>query len=534
MTNLIGQTLLNQYRVEHFVAAGGMGAVYRVWDTKRNVPLAMKVLHSDLADDPQIFKRFQREAQALQQLRHPHIVPFYGMYQDSGTVFILQAFIEGASLKDILREHKTGLPLGEALVYIKAVCAALGYAHQQGIVHCDIKPANILVSQAGEIYLTDFGISKFTGGTATSTFVAGTPAYMAPEQVRGRGIAPATDVYALGVMAFEMLSGQRPFTGTEPATAAGGNTISERIRYGHLQVTPPNLSEIRPSIESSVSQVLMQSLAKSPQQRYTDAPNFFYALCKAVNQQPKFVPAFATLSTQPGQTFSAADTLSNYQPPGTEIKNHSRRTKQTGVAVVGGLFLCLAIVLLPRLPMPPDTAPGNPPAWEGIESSPIVQETGDLSMNTLESVPTSEQVIAPKSTLTALPPSSPTYTPTATKQSGPPFDEEKPEEFIRWYFEIVCAERNYEYLWQFMTQSFKNKNSQGGFDEYVRMWDANERVEVGDIVYIETIQGMRKYNVALVFHYKRDGYKPQSMKVNYYLSFDNGLGHWQFDRPDIP
>src|SRR5512136_2201272 len=125
--NVLGQTLLNQFRVDAFIASGGMGVVYRVWDLKRNVPLAMKVLHSELAEDPVIFKHFQREANALKKLAHPNIVPFYGLFQTSEYSFLLQRFIDGPSLKDILKSHQgKPLPKEEVLVYMKALCAALG------------------------------------------------------------------------------------------------------------------------------------------------------------------------------------------------------------------------------------------------------------------------------------------------------------------------------------------------------------------------------------------------------------------------
>src|SRR3990170_8305007 len=171
---IIGQILLGQYQVDSFVASGGMGAVYRVWDLKRNVPLAMKVLHADLAEDPAVFKRFQREARALQKLAHPNIVPFYGLYQTRGMAFLLERFIDGPSLKDTLRLRKgKPLPLGEALIYLKALSSALGYAHAHNVVHCDVKPGNVMVYQGGSIYLTDFGVARHAESTTTTLGFSG-------------------------------------------------------------------------------------------------------------------------------------------------------------------------------------------------------------------------------------------------------------------------------------------------------------------------------------------------------------------------
>jgi serine/threonine-protein kinase len=297
MANLIGQTILNQYRVDEFIASGGMGAVYRVTDLKRNCPLAMKVLHADLADDPTVFKRFRREAQALQKLRHPNVVPFYGLFQEKGQTFLLEEFIEGNSLQAILRE-RNGLPLpvDEVMVYMKGLCAALHYAHTNNIVHCDVKPGNVMVDRQGKIFLTDFGIARFVGTTTTTTLgIAGTPAYMAPEQIVGRGISPVTDIYALGVILFEMLVGQRPFRGTEPETAAGGDTPSDRIRYAHLRLPPPNPRQINPNISPTLAQVVLRALEKNPTARFRSTLEFFTALCQAAQTQPNQVSDETTI-----------------------------------------------------------------------------------------------------------------------------------------------------------------------------------------------------------------------------------------------
>jgi hypothetical protein len=297
MSNIINTVLLQQYRVDAFVASGGMGAVYRVWDLKRNAHLAMKVLHSDLADDPSVFKRFKREANALKRLTHPNIVPFYGLYETLDFAFLLEHYVDGPSLKDVLRRHKgKALSIEEALIYLKVLSAALGYAHANGVVHCDVKPGNVMIDHGGRIYLTDFGIARHAESTTTTLGVAGTPAYMAPEQLRGEPVTPATDVYALGVMLFEMLTGQRPFRGTEAGTEKGGATANERIRYGHLHLQPPNPYSLNGSIPSNVSNVILKALSKQPAQRYNSALGFFEAACLAAGVQNRGVASQATLT----------------------------------------------------------------------------------------------------------------------------------------------------------------------------------------------------------------------------------------------
>ena len=341
-TNLLNQTLLNQYRVDAFVASGGMGAVYRVWDLKRNVPLAMKVLHAELAEDPTVFKRFQREARALQKLAHPNIVPFYGLFQTHDTVFLLERYVDGPTLKEILQQRQgQPLPPEEALIYLKALCAALGYAHVKGVVHCDVKPGNVMIDPGGNIYLTDFGIARHADSTTTTVGAAGTPAYMAPEQVRGEQVTPATDVYALGVMLFEMLTGQRPFRGSETSTESAGPTAAERIRYAQQHLQPPDPCTINPMISPDMAQVVMRALVKQPEGRYRSAQELFETACSTVNITPQNVPDRIASLPVPGLAAGAAQ-----MPIGAAQVGPAARTfSYTGLAfVLGGLLL--AVVLL--------------------------------------------------------------------------------------------------------------------------------------------------------------------------------------------
>jgi hypothetical protein len=365
--NLIGRTLLNQFRIDSFVASGGMGAVYRVWDMKRNVPLAMKVLHADLAEDPSIFKLFQREAQALEKLAHPNIVPFYGLHQAEGLAFILQLFVDGPSLKDILRDNQ-GRPLSveDSLIYLKAVSAALGYAHANGIVHCDIKPGNVMIDRGGVIYLADFGIARFSEGTVTTTFAgAGTPAYMAPEQVRQEPVMPVTDVYALGVMLFELLTGVRPFRGGGEAGDKAGSTTAERIRYEHLHLPPPDPHYFNPALPSDLKHVLWTAMAKEPHRRYQNTQALYLAACQAAGVAAGSVPdrvrllpagavsAAATLpyptlaQTTPARPAGGAAATVPPEPPGavTDAVARSRRSPWLWVTAGGLILLFLAILV---------------------------------------------------------------------------------------------------------------------------------------------------------------------------------------------
>jgi serine/threonine-protein kinase len=299
-TDLINQVLLNQYRVDAFIASGGMGTVYRVWDLKRNVPLAMKVIHADLADDPSMAKRFKREANALKKLAHPNIVPFYGLYQTAEFAFLLERYVDGPSLKDILRKsHRKTLPFDETLTYLKALSAALGYAHANGVVHCDVKPGNVMVDQGGNIYLTDFGIARHTESTTTTLVTTGTAAYMAPEQIRGEPVSPATDIYALGIILFEMLTGQRPFKAEGIAAESSGSNTVERIRLAQLLLPSPNPITINPTLNEDLVHVIMKAMEKEADKRYISTYDLFAAACKAMNCQAELLPDRITTSEPP-------------------------------------------------------------------------------------------------------------------------------------------------------------------------------------------------------------------------------------------
>jgi eukaryotic-like serine/threonine-protein kinase len=367
-SSIIGQTLLDQFRVDAFVASGGMGAVYRVWDLKRNVPLAMKVLHVELAEDPSVFKRFKREANALKKLAHPNIVPFYGIYQTMDFAFLLERFIDGPSLRDVLRQQK-GKPLamGEVLTYLKALCAALGYAHANGVVHCDVKPGNVMIDRGGNIYLTDFGVARHAESSTTTLGAAGTPAYMAPEQILGKSVTAATDIYSLGVILFEMLTGQRPFRGTESGTDKSGQTANERIRYGHLHLPPPDPCSINPAIPEKMAKTIQKALSKDPGDRYRSTQEFFASVSAAADLIAEGVASQVALPAEPTwQDYSAGQPVPAVQIPVAGGNVATKRSRGGLFAIVGTLAVGGTLVLivgisaaylfmggnLPKIPIP--------------------------------------------------------------------------------------------------------------------------------------------------------------------------------------
>ena len=407
--DLVGQILLDRYRVDTFIESGGSAAVYRVWDLKRNVSLAMKVLHGDLAEDPTILKRFQREANALKKLAHPNIVPFYGMYQARSLIFLLEHFIDGPSLKDVLRNRQNKiLPMNETLTYLKALSAALGYAHVNGVVHCDIKPGNVLIDRGGNIYLTDFGIARHSESTTTAFGVAGTPAYMAPEQIRGEKVSAASDVYALGVMVFELLAGRRPFRGTETSTERGGQTLNERIRYGHLHVSPPDPRSFNPAISENIAQIIMLALKKKPEDRFQSVQDFFRELCLAAGVNMADIPERVALGRKsddhsvPTENIQALGTVSR------SLANWKDRSSFFGRRPVflSALGITGLIVVLSLLGM--TTSVFNPFAKVLATSTPTLTSTSPPTL-TQTPRPTRTPTKTPRPTFTATP--RPTRTP---------------------------------------------------------------------------------------------------------------------------
>ncbi len=405
MSNLIGKVLLSQFRVDAFIAAGGMGSVYRVWDIKRNVELAMKVLHADFADDPSAFKYFQREARALEKLRHPNIVPFYGIYQDGQQTFLLEQYVDGPTLRDILNKQPRGLPLRDTMTVMKALCPALGYAHANGVIHCDIKPGNVMLDSGGQIYLADFGIARHAESATTTIAGAGTPAYMAPEQVRGMSVNAQTDVYSLGILLFEMLTGQRPFRGDEPQTMKHGNTSGERIRYAHLYLAPPNPSVINQSISREVSAVIQKALQKQPGERYYGAVEFLQALSAAVGQTHEQTPVRLNLH---GAISSERISKNVPEPAGRKPSS-----KNAALWVMLGIIFILAVIgmgmFLPIIVPPIATL--LPPTV--IQQDPTLPPTEYIPPPVTEIIPPTDTPTEPP-TFTPTPTATSTETPTAT------------------------------------------------------------------------------------------------------------------------
>ena len=269
-----------KYRIERLLGKGGMGQVFLAHDLALEREVAIKVLPPDVAQDDQVVRRFQQEAKTAAKLDHPNIIPIYRVESEGGLNYFVMKYISGTSLEDLL-DKKEPLPVPEIQRILWEAACALGHAHQRGVVHRDVKPANIMFDHDGRVMLTDFGISKAlqaaTGLTATGMII-GTPHYMAPEQAKGAPVDGRADQYSLGVVGYRMITAELPFSGDSVHT----------IIYKHIYEEPPLASTKRPGIPGALTVAISRALAKQPDQRFPTMEAFATAVWP---EQPVASPA---------------------------------------------------------------------------------------------------------------------------------------------------------------------------------------------------------------------------------------------------
>ena len=354
MTTLKDTVLKKQYFLRELAGSGGMAVVYKAWDQSRMATLAIKVLNPSLAGDHAFLDHFREEARALARLQHPNIVRFYSLERDGDTAFIVMDYIEGVTLREEMRAGGGQLQPQRILEIMRGICAALNYAHELGYIHCDIKPANILINQNGAALVADFGIARLAGGASAAAARGGTPGYMSPEQIRGEPPTRASDIYALGVLLFELLSGgKRPFNGQAAQTA--GNT-AERIRWEQTHLSPPSPRQYNPSISPDLEAVILKCLEMEASRRFSSVQALLAALEQpliALNQKAENTSRFAGQAEVPARSVSAREP-------------QSRKSKHILLwLVVSGVVIILFVLILGggRLPLSPGSSEPNPPPF---------------------------------------------------------------------------------------------------------------------------------------------------------------------------
>lgn len=285
-----GEVVAGRYRLLRRLGAGGMADVWLAQDEMLDRRVALKFMHERFSDDRQFVERFRREARAAAALQHPNIVAVYDRGEQEGRHWIAMEYVEGASLKDLIRR---GLRVPEAVEIVRQILQGVRYAHQHGIIHRDLKPQNVLVDAEGRARVTDFGIARAGTSEITQTgSVLGTAQYLSPEQAQGLDVTAAADIYSIGVILYEGLTGRVPFDGDSPVTVA-----MKQVTEAPL---PP--SALNPQVPPALDAVVLRALAKDPADRFASADEFLEALERA-EADPQGAPAPAPAPEEPKRAF---------------------------------------------------------------------------------------------------------------------------------------------------------------------------------------------------------------------------------------
>jgi serine/threonine protein kinase len=267
---LVGKQI-SQYTVLEEIGRGGMATVYKARQASMNRTVAIKVLPRHFMHDPDFLERFQREVDVIASLEHPHILPIYDYGETDGIPFIAMRYLGGGSMADLIRRGKPKIPDLEKP--FAQLAQALDYAHQQGIIHRDLKPGNIMLDENGNAYLSDFGIARVVGSKLTgSDMIIGTPAYMSPEQANGVSIDARSDIYALGIVLFELITGREPYQAETPMA----------VLLKHMSEPLPSIRDVRSDVPETIEAVINMATEKNPDDRYASAGEMAQAFSEAL------------------------------------------------------------------------------------------------------------------------------------------------------------------------------------------------------------------------------------------------------------
>jgi eukaryotic-like serine/threonine-protein kinase len=324
-----------------------MAVVYRAYDRMLERPVAIKVLRQDFSNDEAFRERFRQEARAAANLSHPNIVTVHDFGFDQGRLFIVMEYVPGTDLKTMIKQRGQ-FETDEAINLITQACEGIGYAHRAGLVHCDVKPHNMLVTPDGRLKVTDFGIARALASIQPDEqvdVVWGSPQYFSPEQAAGQAPSPASDVYSLGVILFEMLAGQLPFIANDP----------DELARLHREATPPSPRRFNYQISVPLEQIILKVLSKEPSQRYRSADQMGRVLRTLLQRPVSYANTIATTptaaSTQPGRPttqssarlYSSAPAATQVQPPQLTNESEDSSLNIDWGTIFLGLLAALAV-----------------------------------------------------------------------------------------------------------------------------------------------------------------------------------------------
>jgi serine/threonine-protein kinase len=327
MSTLVGMQLNGRYRLDALIGSGGMSTVYRAFDSVLERRVAVKLMHREIAADTDQLERFRREARAVAQLSHPHIVGVIDAGEEDGRPYIVFEYVEGETLKDRIRRLGR-LPVDEAIAYAIEIARALGAAHARHIVHRDVKPQNVLIDEEGSAKVTDFGIARSLDeeGLTAEGRVLGTTDYVSPEQALGREIANGQcDIYSLGIVLFEMLTGDVPFHGENQVAVA----------MKHVREDLPDVQRRRPEVSAGLAAILDRMTDKDPARRYPDANTVVADLEDALAGEA------ARSGRSTGEATAVIATLPDHQRRRLPLR---MRRRFPLIAVLAGLVIAAAVV----------------------------------------------------------------------------------------------------------------------------------------------------------------------------------------------
>ncbi|MEJ7891662.1 MAG: protein kinase [Solirubrobacteraceae bacterium] len=350
MSPLVGTLLSGRYRLDAQIGTGGMSTVYRAFDTTLERTVAVKLMHREIASDSDQLERFRREARAVAQFSHPHIVGVIDSGEDDHRPYIVFEYVEGETLKDRIRRSGS-LPVDEALAYAIEITRALGAAHTRGIVHRDIKPQNVLIDEEGMAKVTDFGIARLLdeNGLTADGRVLGTTDYVSPEQALGHAVNGQSDIYSLGVVMYEMLAGDVPFHGENQVAVA----------MKHVREDIPDIARLRPEVTASVASVVDRMTDKALDRRYPDTVTLEDDLEDALAHEA------ARSGRATGEATAVLRTLPARSRRSVPLRMRGRRVVAGTILATLAIAAVLALVLVDagqRVQSGTGTPSGPPPA----------------------------------------------------------------------------------------------------------------------------------------------------------------------------